>query len=364
MPPWPEDKESALEARLRKKQEAAEDRIPHQKSFDQAVAVASATPATGGAMSPTAAGGGGRKSGGGMEDLLDLGGSGGEEGEAVVGGGHDDLLGSSSGLTSTVVQVPEEMRPRLAAAFKALVTSPAGVLFEDEALQIGMKHEYRGAQGRVGLFYGNKSGGELTGFQATLAPPPSLRVQVAQEVPGSVGAGQQARQQLQVEAMRPFDYAEAPVLTVSFSLRGRGHAYELALPVMPTCFVEPVTLAAGDYMARWRSLEGQNRERQEVIQAQQLAPTFMWDAAFKQRVVEGLHLAVAPGVDATEGSLSVAGSFRTGATGPDGNKLSVGALLRIEYNGQVRAVRVTSRAVHGAVAGALVNTVKALVSAS
>ncbi len=381
MPPWPEDKESALEARLRKKQEAAEDRIiPSQKSIDHAgvgaAAGAAASHAAGpGGMSPTAAGGSGGKKGGGggMEDLLDLGSSDGDGpsiATAAASLSDHGLLGAPAPATGggdVVIRVPDEMRPRLAAAFKALVTSGAGVLFENECLQVGVKHEYQGAQGRVGLFFGNKSGGELSAFQATVAAPAggaaALKIQVGQDVPSTVGAGQQTRQQVVVEAMRPFDYPEAPTLTVSFSLHGRAHAYDLPLPVVPTCFFEPVTLAAGDYMARWRSLEGQNRERQEIVQQ---PPNFAFDgpglAAFKQRVVEGLHLAPAPGVDATEASLSVAGSFRTGATGPDGSKLSVGALLRIEFNGQVRAIRVTSRAVHGAIAAALVNTVKALVS--
>lgn len=35
------------------------------------------------------------------------------------------------------------------------------------------------------------------------------------------------------------------------------------------------------------------------------------------------------GVDQTEMTLSVAGTLRTGAMGPDGSKLSVGGLLRI-----------------------------------
>jgi AP-2 complex subunit alpha len=380
MPPWPEDKESALEARLRKKQEAAEDRIPaHQKSLDQATSAAAAAAGMsgggGGPMSPTAAGSGGKKQQGGanvLDDLLDL--SGGGEGlstsstaTAAPAALDNDLLGGGGclGLSTgggAVVGVTEEMRPRLAAAFKALVTAPAGVLFENESLQVGVKHEYKGSQGRVGLFYGNKSGGELVGFAAAVGAAPSLRVQVAQDVQGSVGPGQQARQQLLVEAMRPFDYAEAPTLTVSFTLQGRAHSYELPLPVVPTGFCEPVTLAAGDFMARWRSLEGQNRERQEIVQQPagfSFEPAAV--AAFKQRVVEGLHLAQAPGVDTTEASLSVAGSFRTGATGADGNKLSVGALLRVEFNAQIRAVRITSRAVHGTIAGALVNTVKALV---
>lgn len=383
MPPWPEDKESALEARLRKKQEAAEDRIPtHQKSLDQASSSAAAATA-GGPMSPTAAGGAGKRQGANVvDDLLDLGGDG-DGGEGMGGlptatstaapaALDDDLLGGGGGLGLSasgggVVRIPEEMRPRLAAAFKALVTAPAGVLFEDGSVQVGVKHEYKGSQARVGLFYGNKSGGELVGFAAALAPAPFLRVQVAQDAPSSVGPGQQARQQLLVEAMRPFDYAEAPTLTVRFTLQGRAHEYGLPVPIVPTGFCEPVTLAAGDFMARWRSLEGQNRERQEIISTPALAG-FSFEpaavAAFKQRLLEGLHLAQAPGVDATDASVSAACSFRTGATGPDGNKLSVGALLRVEFNAQARAVRVTSRAVHGAIAGALVNTVKALVSSS
>lgn len=49
-------------------------------------------------------------------------------------------------------------------------------------------------------------------------------------------------------------------------------------------------------MARWKSLEGQNRERQEVITN---PGSFAFDgpaiAALKARVTEGLHLAQAQG---------------------------------------------------------------------
>lgn len=41
----------------------------------------------------------------------------------------------------------DELRPALLAAFKRLVISPQGVLFENAMLQIGLKHEYRGSQG-------------------------------------------------------------------------------------------------------------------------------------------------------------------------------------------------------------------------
>jgi len=84
--------------------------------------------------------------------------------------------------------------------------------------------------------------------------------------------------------------------------------------------------------------------------------------AFRAEILDGLHLAQAQGIDQNDLSLSAVGSLRTGTAGPDGSKISVGALVRIEINAQVRAVRVTARAVHGTVAAALVNTIKALVS--
>lgn len=202
----------------------------------------------------------------------------------------------------------------------------------------------------------------MTQFQAKLAPVSYLRVQ-SEDTLVSVGAAQQAKQQLQVELLKPFDYTEAPGLTVSFVLNGQSYLYELTAPIVPTCFVEPVTLAAPDYMTRWRSLEGLQRERQEVIQQ---PPNLTYEpvglAAFKAKIIEGLHLAQAQGIDQNDLSFSMAGSLRTGATGPDGSKISVGALLRIEINAQVRAVRITSRAVHVTVAAALVNTVKALIT--
>jgi len=405
MPAWPEDKESALEIRLRTKQESAEDRTGFQKSVEgrgmgDGGVVAEVDKS--GTMSPTAAGvsrgggggGGGGKGGGGggVDDLLDLGSNGGGGGRKESGarGGtaalaaemgkvsitsrpdSDDLLGaggatscsgSSSSRSDGVQTIPEEIRPRLATAFKALITTPAGVLFESEMLQIGIKQDYRGSQGRVALFYGNKTTGELSNFKAELVSVSFLRVQ-SQDPPTSVGAGEQVKHHLAVEVLKPFDFSEAPSLILSFiSSQGQDYSYTLPLPVVPTSFFEPVTLAAPDFMARWRSLEGQNRERQEVIQ-QPL--NFDYESsglvAFRAKILDGLHLAQAQGIDQNDLSLSAAGSLRTGTLGSDGSKISVGALVRIEINSQVKALRVTARAVHGTVAAALVNTIKALVS--
>lgn len=404
MPAWPEDKESALEARLRKKQEASEDRTGFQKSGEGGMEDNGATRGgrneggssrKTGPMRPTAAGfsGKGNGGGGGVEDLLNLG-----SGEAVNAGptaalttamgkasispasAEDDLLGitdsggdtaasgirtsgvSNAGTEAGVHGIPEEMRPRLETAFKALITTVSGVLFENDKLQVGIKHDYRGSQGKMVLFYGNKTSEALTDFAASVTKTFYLQME-SQDPPKIVAAGEQAKQSLSMEVMKPFDYSDAPELLLSYTFQGQKHLYELTLPIVPTSFFEPVTLAAPDYMARWRSLEGQSRERQEILQQ---PANFSYDSsalvAFRLKILDGLHLAQAQGLDQNDLSLSAVGSLRTGTAGPDGGKISVGALLRIEVNAQVRAMRITARAVHGTVAAALVNTIKALVT--
>lgn len=98
-------------------------------------------------------------------------------------------------------------------------------------------------QGRLGIFYGNKSQSELQGFSATLDEASHIRVQV-QDPPSTVAGLQQAKQQIMVECMRPFDYNEAPNLAISFTLDGQPYLYELIIPIVPTNFMEPVTLSA------------------------------------------------------------------------------------------------------------------------
>lgn len=46
-------------------------------------------------------------------------------------------------------------------------------------MQIGLKAEWRNAQGRMVLFVGNKHTGPLTNVRSSVLPPPHLRVQSA-----------------------------------------------------------------------------------------------------------------------------------------------------------------------------------------
>merc|ERR1712003_241749 len=55
------------------------------------------------------------------------------------------------------VGIPKEVIPAMRKAFSNLCTSQSGVLFENALLQVGVKHEYVGAQGRISVFFGNVS---------------------------------------------------------------------------------------------------------------------------------------------------------------------------------------------------------------
>jgi hypothetical protein len=49
-----------------------------------------------------------------------------------------------------------------------------GVLFENDLLQIGVKSEYRQNLGRLGIFYGNKTSFQFSGFSVDTQCPGDL----------------------------------------------------------------------------------------------------------------------------------------------------------------------------------------------
>jgi hypothetical protein len=66
--------------------------------------------------------------------------------------------------------------------------------------------------------------------------------------------------------------------------------------------------------------------------------------------------------DATDYVIYGASSLRTGAKGPNGEKINVGSLIKIEMNVQSNALRVTLRTVHPAATTALMETTKSIFS--
>ena len=241
-------------------------------------------------------------------------------------------------------------------AFSNLCTSPSGVLFENSLLQVGVKHEYVGAQGRISVFFGNLSKAPLQHFRAIVEESDHLKMQ-KQGTQGLLDDGEdggctvavrtQAKLLLLVEVTAPFD--DAPAMRVMFETEeGEIHEYPLRLPIVATCFMEPVTLEPKAFMQRWNSLEGNDRECQEVVKAPPNAPAI--NEEYMKRIAhiitDGLKFGRCKGCDPTPWTVSGAATFRTGSKDANGNNINVGCLVRVEANPQVGAFRVTTRTLH------------------
>ena len=257
-----------------------------------------------------------------------------------------------------VVGIPKELIPAMRKAFSNLCTNPSGVLFENSLLQVGVKHEYIGAQGRISVFFGNLHSSPLENFRVEVDQPDHLRMQMQgtqdllddgeSDSPGcTVATKTQAKLLILVEVTAPF--VDAPSIRIKFLTKeGEVHDYPLRLPLVVTSFMEPVNLDPGAFMQRWKSLEGPERECQEVLK---LSPASSGiDEGYMYRVanviVDGLKFGRCKGVDPTPWTVSAAGTFRTGAKDMNGNNINVGCLVRIEANPKANAFRVTTRTLH------------------
>jgi len=250
------------------------------------------------------------------------------------------------------VGIPKEVIPAMRKAFSNLCTSPSGVLFENGLLQVGVKHEYVGSQGRISVFFGNLSPTPLLNFRVRVDDCEHLRTQkqgtqgLLDDEGCTVAVRTQAKLLLLVEVLSPFD--DAPAMRVFFTTAdGLPHEYPLRLPIVATCFMEPVKLEPNAFLQRWKSLEGPELECQEVVKA---PPNVVITEEYMERIAaiitDGLKFGKCDGCDPTPWTVSGAATFRTGSKDSNGNTINVGCLLRVEANPQAGAFRVTTRTLH------------------
>ncbi len=274
-----------------------------------------------------------------------------EQGDQELQGANNQLPSANAPEPDTVIGIPKEVIPAMRKAFSNLCTSLSGVLFENQLLQVGLKHEYNGCQGKVQVFFGNLSSAPLTNFKCDVDQPSHLKLQM-QGTPGllengcSVPCRSQAKLLMLVEVKAPFD--DAPAMRITFESEGERHVYPLRLPIVATCFMEPLILDAGAFMQRWKSLDGQERECQEVVKAPPNSTPI--DEESMQRIsriiTDGLKFGRCQGCDPTPWTVSGAATFRTGAKDANGHNINVGCLVRVEANPQAGAYRVTTRTLH------------------
>jgi AP-2 complex subunit alpha len=258
-------------------------------------------------------------------------------------------LSSASPSTDSPIGIPKDLIPAMRKAFSNLCTSPSGVLFENSLLQVGVKHEYSGSEGQVSIFFGNLSNAPLNHFRVKVDDCDHLRMRM-QSTDGlldtadsggcNVAVRTQAKLLIRVEVLAPFD--DAPAMRIFFRTdEGFKHEYALRLPIVATCFMEPVSLEPSAFMQKWKSLDGQDRESQEIIKSPPNAPQI--DEEYMRRVAlivtNGLKFGRCQGCDPTPWTVSGAATFRTGAKDQNGNNINVGCLVRIEANPQAGAFR-------------------------
>lgn len=111
-------------------------------------------------------------------------------------------------------------------------------------------------------------------------------------------------------------------------------------------------------MTRWKALEGEGRETQEVFTAvvKPLTPAVI--AQVRSKVFSAMHIGLAEGVD-TDVTITGCATFRTGTMGPDGTTpVVVGAMTRVEADVNGGRFRVTVRSAQPIVAAGMKNCIK------
>jgi hypothetical protein len=241
----------------------------------------------------------------------------------------------------------------------ALARIPAGergIMFDNALIRVSASSEYRAHQGRIAVMIQNKTSSTLSGVKVVLPSSDTLGIK-KQDPADTIGPNGEVKLLLAVECIKPF--LDVPSFDVIFKYSGGACTYNLPMPFSIASFLEPIVVEKADYMARWKSLEGENREAQEVFMSAPGRPVSAdLMTSIRSTLFPALHLALAPGLD-SESTATACCSLRTGTLAQDGaSTVSVGAMLRLEADFAQGRYRLTVRAKHPTVAIALKALIK------
>ena len=267
----------------------------------------------------------------GRKGTLDLTGSTKSNGSTPVDGlSNSDVLASLAGLDISGSSTSAAPKPVLNASpsidrwFEKLCASNDGILYEDPAIQIGVKSEYHGHLGRIALYVGNKFGVPLTSFTATVTghDPEALSVTFAKIAANTINPRTQAQHIIHLECKKPF--TSIPVIMISY-LAGSLTSINLQLPVPVTKFFEGVSLDQTDFFERWKAIGGPPLESQVIFPINLDTSGFL-NTPRSRKIVSGHSFSLLDSVDPNTSNLVGAGILHTSGTGKHG------CLLRVEPN--------------------------------
>lgn len=254
--------------------------------------------------------------------------------------GGADLLDELGGFTENrIALVPAAVAPAAAPVSngvkptvniqecaKRFLVADNGLLYEDANVQIGIKSQWQGSQGRVMFYIGNKmENADLQKVSMTIHQIDGLR-HALQPVPSTIGAKRQVQLMLQVAIVSSF--AGAPRLDFSYTCAGAGTvSVALDVPVRMNKFLSPMTIASPqEFIARWHQMVSAGQQ-QKIMD---LAPQYATGIESVVNAFTGMHLAVHKGLDPNPANLVSGSRF----VGEKSGEVLIG--VRVESDANVR----------------------------
>jgi AP-2 complex subunit alpha len=240
--------------------------------------------------------------------------------------------------------VNANMSPAEAAAanFQKLALLGQGVLYEDQQIQVGIKSDFAKGQGRVYIYFGNKTDSPMTNFAATIPPTTYIAIQLTEPLANVVDPASQQRIGLSLQCLAPFGQNSLLQLSLSYLIAGKSVHHKWDLPFTLTRFMDPAPIDAAKFMAHWQQVTQQANIAVDVIHA--LHPINV--QAISKVVQMGLRLQVLDGVDKNSNNITAAGVFVC----TQGQSF---ALARIETNAEAQMMRISIKTSNASVTVAL-----------
>jgi len=221
--------------------------------------------------------------------------------------------------------------------FRHLCLTNDAVLYEDDLLQIGLKAEYRGMEGQVAVYFGNKGSAALQAFRVNyfVREENGLRLSVSSLGP-QLDAHDQVLQRIGAVCAEPF--VEPPLLRIQYLLPDASpRQVQMKFPVVIIKFMQGVDLRQEEFFRVWRS---QRFVLNEVTSVVNLTPRLRAALVHIQRsLVFGGALRLHFGFDPNPDNFVLAGRLaQDNRDGEDGV-----ALVRVEvgsgrFAGKARVV--------------------------
>lgn len=202
-----------------------------------------------------------------------------------------------------------------AVLYKKLILENTGVFYEDSAIQIGLKMEFRNTSGKLAIFVGNKTDSSLVNVSCVVISSESYQFKLVEQLAPVVPSMTQLHQLTDIECLTVA--LETPILHFGFQKAGAVlKKLELSLPIHMARFMVPVELSRSNFDDRWQQIGGPPRECQIQMRTDNLVSSDSLKKMMKQ-----LNMQV---LEDVEDTCWAAGIFCSSTLG------KVGCLVRID----------------------------------